>query len=180
MNYEEASRLCTAALTIRAEDKSSKEAFDMLLKSAIGGYENAMVAVAFSYRDGEGIEKNATEALKWFTLAADRGNVIGISCLDSVYRTLYGDTWEDYYIPVMKRYAAMGYQRAIEKLAFHREYCPLKQNSNQNDTGAIRRTQENTGTMKLPSGTGRTEYNRIKLFILVISIISCIFLLAHC
>jgi len=171
MTYEEAKKLYGDACHIKVYGSmNSKEAFEMLLKSAEGGYEDAFVAVGMAYRDGSGTEKNASEALKWFTLAADRGDTSGIACLDDVYQDLYGDDWEDYYVPAMERYASMGYQEAAERLAFKRQHGLIGK----------KRTQGDINTMKLPSGTGRTEYNRIKLFILVISIISCIFLLAHC
>ena len=182
MDYIEAEKLYMESVRIRSEKGySSKEAFDILLKSAHGGYIDAIVAVDMSYRDGGwGTEKNTAEALKWFTLAADRGDASGIACLDDVYQDLYGDAWEDYYVPAMECYAAMGYQEAIECLASKRKYGLIGQKGKQSNDNASRRTQENTGTMKLPSGAGRTEYNRIKLFILIICIIFCVFFLARC
>jgi FOG: TPR repeat, SEL1 subfamily len=123
MNYEEAKRLYGEAIRIMtSEGLGSQKAFAMLLESANAGYIDAISMVGKSYRDGSGVTKNSTEALKWFTLAADQGNESGIACLDDVYQDIYGDDWEDYYVPVMERYAQMGFQEAIDTLARKRQY----------------------------------------------------------
>ena len=94
-----------------------EEAFEKVLEAANGGYIKAIVSAGREYRDGDVVPKNSAEALKWFTLAAEQGDTSGIACLDDVYMDLYGADWEDYYVPVMERYVAMGYQEAAKQLA---------------------------------------------------------------
>jgi len=164
MNYSEAEKLFRDAAAIRSsKGMFSKEAFDMCLESANGGYVDAMVSVGMAYRDGGwGTDKNTSEALKWFTLAAETGDASGIACLDDVYQDLYGDDWENYYVPVMERYAAMGYQEAIERLASKRKYGLIGQKNNHS-------TQNNTHITKKP-----TESNRKAILIFITVIVAII------
>jgi len=111
------SEACSARIAGRNE-----EALEKILISANAGYVEGMVMAGMFYRDGTGTSKDSVEALKWFTLAADQGDVSGIACLDDVYQDIYGDDWEKYYVPVMERYAAKGYQEAAERLAFKQQY----------------------------------------------------------
>ena len=47
-----------------------KKSFDMLKKSALQGYTRAYSQLAYCYLRGEGVEKNITEAIKWYEKGA--------------------------------------------------------------------------------------------------------------
>ena len=146
---------------------------EMFIESANAGYVEAMVRVGMAYRDGHGVTKNPAEALKWFTLAADQGDTSGIACLDDVYQDLYGADWEDYYVPVMEKYAAKGFQEARDTLARKREYGLIgkKRNSSQQVANSSNATKKDIQ----PQASARVRRNRMKFALsLVIIFIICV------
>jgi len=98
------------------------EALKWFTAAAKQGNVDGIILTGLLYKDGKGVEKNSIEALKWFTLAADQGDSNGISRLYDVYRDIYGDDWEDYYVPIMEKYAARGFQKAEERLTELRKH----------------------------------------------------------
>jgi TPR repeat protein len=73
-----------AAMLKRREGKP-EDAIDLFSKSAALGDANAMVELAESYSNGEGVAKNDAEALEWFTLAAKAGNSSAMLSLGGLY-----------------------------------------------------------------------------------------------
>src|SRR5580658_3539518 len=73
-----------AAMLKRREGKP-EDAIDLFSKSAALGDANAMEELAESYSNGEGVAKNDTEAVEWFTLAAKAGNSSAMLTLGGLY-----------------------------------------------------------------------------------------------
>src|SRR5437764_1486871 len=80
------------------EDK--KKAFELYLKSAKGGYRNALEKVGFCYEHGDGILKDTNKAFEWYLKAANKG--------DSYYQYL-----------VAKHYNYEGYITKNEEKGFY-------------------------------------------------------------
>ena len=55
------------------------------MKAAKGGNSLAECNVGRCYASGEGVEKDLTEAVKWFTKSAEHGNPQGYSALAYCY-----------------------------------------------------------------------------------------------
>lgn len=52
----------------------AEDNFNALRKKAVQGDADAQVQLGDMYKDGQGVEQNYTEAMKWFKLAADQGD----------------------------------------------------------------------------------------------------------
>jgi hypothetical protein len=69
-----------------------KQAVQWWQSSAMKGYSNSQVLLAFAYLNGNGVEVNKVEAAKWFGIAANSNNSIGIKQYAVVMSTLDSET----------------------------------------------------------------------------------------
>lgn len=69
--------------------KNKKESFKWYLLLAESGDNNAAFKVAYSYRNGSGVNVNYEEAVKWYKIAADNGSVAAMNNLAICYE--YGE-----------------------------------------------------------------------------------------
>lgn len=60
-------------------------AFQKFMPAAEGGNADAQVNVGAMYANGEGVEQNFAEALKWYRLSAEQGNAAAQNRLGSMY-----------------------------------------------------------------------------------------------
>jgi uncharacterized protein len=60
-------------------------AFQKFMPAAEGGNVDAQVNVGAMYANGEGVEQNFDEALKWYRLAAEQGNATAQNRLGAMY-----------------------------------------------------------------------------------------------
>lgn len=87
-------------------DASAKN-FNELMWKALQGDVQAQCDLAFMYYEGKGVEKNYTEAAKWYQEAANAGNAVAQSQLGNMYYLGYG-VKQDY------TKAVEWYRKAIE------------------------------------------------------------------
>ena len=81
------------------------ETFNQLMGRALRGETDAQYALATKYALGEGVEKNLTEALKWYTKAAEKGDTKALTKLAIIY--YYGQ-----FVPQDKAAAREWYRRS--------------------------------------------------------------------
>ena len=55
-------------------------------KSAVNGYDLALHGLGFMYLEGEGVEINPTEAVKWFEQGVDKGLIGSMTVLADMYK----------------------------------------------------------------------------------------------
>lgn len=72
--------------------KDMKQAVQWWQSSATKGYSNSQVLLAFAYLNGNGAELNKVEAAKWFGIAANLNNSIGVKQYALVMSTLDNET----------------------------------------------------------------------------------------
>ncbi len=72
--------------------KNMKQAVQWWQSSATKGYSNSQVLLAFAYLNGNGVELNKAEAAKWFGIAANLNNSIGVRQYALVMSTLDNET----------------------------------------------------------------------------------------
>ena len=83
-----------AAMAIFLGKKSNDESNDRLialrnryLKRLVhtSGYENILITIGDIYEQGDGVEQNTNEAIKWYKKAAQAGISLGYECIGSIY-----------------------------------------------------------------------------------------------
>ncbi len=79
--------------------KNAEEGMEMLRRSVDGGWPAAQTELGRRYFEGEGVEQNYAEAVKWFLLAAEQGDKKALDWLGKILeaeRSYYGfDMSED-------------------------------------------------------------------------------------
>ena len=67
-------------------DGKPVEAFQYSMRAAEQGYTDAEAHVGMAYGVGEGVEENLTEAHRWLSRAAAKGDVTAANALDLMRR----------------------------------------------------------------------------------------------
>lgn len=96
------------AVTQQSEPESKR--FEHLKTKAEKGDAEAQFNLGCMYDNGEGVEKNATEAAKWYRKAAEQGNAFGQCFLGWMY-----DNDNDEGVEKNAAEAAKWYRRAAEQ-----------------------------------------------------------------
>ncbi|MBR1504314.1 MAG: SEL1-like repeat protein [Prevotella sp.] len=65
--------------------KDVETAVDLFRASAVQGNRDAQYSMGDVYEIGDGVEKNYTEALKWYRMAAEQGHTRAIFCVGYIY-----------------------------------------------------------------------------------------------
>lgn len=78
-----------AALVSMERGESPQERLERLIKEAESDYL-ASYHLGFAYRNGEGVEKNSNEAIKWFSRAGTQGYPMGYYRIALMYEDGYG------------------------------------------------------------------------------------------
>lgn len=68
-----------------AQKPDVKKAYELFLKAALGGHDDAMLEVAHMNRDGLGVSQNPKAVLEWLEKAAQKGNVNALLDLAFLY-----------------------------------------------------------------------------------------------
>lgn len=99
-NYKSAARNCSVKAQKRLAEIyrngiwgvsiNQKESFKWYLIAAENGNYDAAFYVAFSYANGNGIDKNYVEAVKWYKIAADHGSSSAMNNLAVLYKNGQG------------------------------------------------------------------------------------------
>lgn len=79
-------QFCQGAASLFGAPGNPAKAFPQILKAAELGLVEAQSAVAMLYAVGKGVEQNVPEAAKWWTRAADQGNVFAAARASAAYR----------------------------------------------------------------------------------------------
>jgi TPR repeat protein len=103
------------ALSIMAgpEGKGSREAAQLLLRSAKQGNADAQLAAGEGYlHNGLGGVKDATEAVKWLTMAAEQGNAEALFWLGGCYATGEGTLKDEIEAYALLNLSGISYPKA--------------------------------------------------------------------
>jgi adenylate cyclase len=73
-SHETGRRKAVAPVSAAAAQDGDATPLDALLQRAANGQVNAQYAVAKAYRDGRGVARDLSEAVRWFQAAAEQGN----------------------------------------------------------------------------------------------------------
>jgi TPR repeat protein len=68
------------------QDEKHVEAFQYSMRAAEQGYTVAQVTVGMAYGSGQGVRENLTEAHRWLSRAAAKGDVTAANALDLMRR----------------------------------------------------------------------------------------------
>ena len=106
---------------VKADTKKAMEWYLLAAEQNIAGAQNAIGEAYYQY--GWSGEENPAEAVKWFSLAADQGNVEALDNLAHCYNLGYGvEQNQDEYIRLLTLSAEGGYSSAQFWLAGEYEY----------------------------------------------------------
>ena len=95
-----------------SDTELDKKYFETLLKAAEAGYVDAMTNVGEMYINGENIDKNIDEGIKWLQRAADNGDVEALIVMGSHFAAQD----KDKAIDLLTKAADLGNMKAIKKL----------------------------------------------------------------
>src|SRR5437660_1403792 len=76
------------SLSLPIHPKNDREAAKLFQWAADSGDEEAQSSIGIMYEQGTGVDQNSIEALKWFILAAEAGDGIGVSHRDQLLTKL--------------------------------------------------------------------------------------------
>ena len=76
--------LLSAALAMGATAQNSKE-FKNAMADAMAGNVEAQCYVGTCYMNGNGVDEDPAEAMKWFRMASDKGDALSQFLLGSLY-----------------------------------------------------------------------------------------------
>jgi TPR repeat protein len=115
--YEEKHRDIAAAMTPEqiaeaeklARERNDADTLHTSLALAEAGNEGAQIATGMMYLQGQGVPQDFKEAVKWFRLAADKGNTEAMGFLGAIFHDGGNGVAQDY------REAAKWYKLAAQK-----------------------------------------------------------------
>jgi len=97
-----------------------REGLEWIKKGADAGYEDAYVSLADLYRTGGSIKKDTVKAVKYHTLAAEKGNVTSMTNLGNIYGSGRDKVKQDVDLSFKfyKMAADLDYPRACYRIAY--------------------------------------------------------------
>ena len=94
-----------------------KSALDIWLPLAENGNTDAQHNIGQMYRNGKGVERDYTEAFKWFHMAAEKGNIYSQNNLGHLYSYGLGVPKNNIFAYLWYQIASLnGYKRANKNL----------------------------------------------------------------